>query len=74
MSDTLMILPAKESKDIRLVRIPDDFEQHEVFRHVVGLIAAVEEEDPNYTWSDIEAMLEEHGFETVDFILGPVVD
>ena len=74
MSDTLMLLPAKDSKAIRLVRIPDDFEQHEVFRHVVGLIAAAEEQNPDYDWSDIETILEEHGFETVDFILGPALD
>jgi len=74
MSDNLMILPAKDSKAIRLIRIPDDFEQHEVFRHVVGLIAEAEEQNPNYNWDDIEAILEEHDFETVDFILGPALD
>ncbi|MDH5181855.1 MAG: hypothetical protein OEZ39_07305 [Gammaproteobacteria bacterium] len=74
MSDNLMILPAKDNTAIRLVRIPDDYEAHEVFRHVVGLIAAVEEENPAYTWADIETMLEEHGFETVNFILGPALD
>lgn len=74
MSDTLMILPAKDSTAIRLVRIPDDFEEQEVYRHVVGLIAKVEEETADYSWSDIEAMLEDHGFETVNFVLGPMLD
>ena len=74
MSDTLMILPSKDCTDIRLVRIPDDIEQHEVFRHVTGLIASIEEEGPGYSWEDIAAVLEDHGFEPVVFILGPALD
>ena len=74
MSDTLMILPSKDCTDIRLVRIPDEFEEHEVFRYVTGLIASVEEEIPDYGWEDIVAVLEDHGFESVDFILGPALD
>lgn len=74
MSDTLMILPAKDCTDIRLVRVPDEFEQHEAFRHVTGLVASVEEQNPDYSWEDIAAVLEDHGFETVDFILGPALD
>ena len=70
MSNTLMILPASDTRNIRLVRIPDDFESHEVFRHVTGLIAAVEEQDPDCDQDDILAALEDHGFETVEFILG----
>jgi predicted TIM-barrel enzyme len=71
MSDTLMILPASDTKSIRLVRVPDDFESHEAFRHVTGLIATVEEQDPNCDLDDILATLEDHGFETVEFLLGP---
>jgi len=71
MSNTLMILPASNAKAIRLVRVPDDFESQEAFRHVTGLIAAVEEQDPNCDQDDILAALEDHGFETVEFILGP---
>lgn len=74
MDNKLMILPARDSKAIRLVRIPDDFEEHEVFRHVVGLIAEVEQQIPNYNWEDIAATLEDHGFEPVDFVLGPGLD
>ncbi len=70
----LMILPARDPANIRLLRIPDDFERHEAYRHVTGLIAAVEEGNPGYDWDDIQAMLEEHGFETVPFILGPTLD
>jgi len=74
MSETLMILPASESTAIRLVRVPDEFEQHEAFRHVTGLIANIEEDNPDYAWEDIAAILEDHGFEPVDFILGPTLD
>ncbi len=74
MSDTLMILPADNVEAIRLVRVPDEFEQHEAFRHVTGLIASVEEENPGCDWEDIAAVLEDHGFEPVDFVLGPALD
>lgn len=71
MSNTLMILPASDARSIRLVRVPDDFESHEAFRHVTGLVAAVEEQDPDCDQDAIMAALEDHGFETVEFILGP---
>jgi hypothetical protein len=34
MSDNLMILPADKHEDIRLIKIPDDFEEHEAYRYV----------------------------------------
>lgn len=74
MDNRLMILPASKPDAIRLVRIPSDFEEHEVFRHVVGLIAEVEEQNPAYSWEDIAIILEDHDFEVVDFILGPELD
>jgi hypothetical protein len=74
MSETFMILPAANATDIRLVRVPDDIEAHEAFRHATGLIARVEEDNPDYDWDDIAAMLEDHGFEAVDFVLGPELD
>ena len=73
MSKTLMILPASDATGIRLVRIPDDYESHEAFRHVTGLIAATEEQYPNCKVDDIVADLEDNGFETVEFILGPAL-
>lgn len=73
MSNNLMVLPATKPENIRLIRIPDDFEEHEAYRHVTGMIAKVEEE-PGYDWDDILDMLEEHGFEAVEFILGPTLD
>jgi hypothetical protein len=74
MNHKLMILPACDSTRIRLVSIPEDIEEHEVFRHVTGLVASVEEDNPAYTWDDIAALLEDHGFEPVDFVLGPALD
>ena len=74
MNENLMILPACDSTAIRLVRIPPEFEQHEAYRHVTGLIASIEEDNPDYSWDDISATLEDHGFEPVDFILGPALD
>jgi len=73
MSDTLMILPATSTKGIRLVRVPEDFGSNEAFRHVTGLIAAIEEQDPDFDLDDIMAALDDHGFETVEFILGPTL-
>lgn len=74
MKAKLMILPARDQKSIRLVRIPDDFEEHEVFRRVVGLIAEEEQQNPDYNWDDIVGTLEDNGFEPVEFILGPELD
>jgi hypothetical protein len=73
MSETLMILPASDATGIRLVRVPDDYESHEAFRHVTGIIAAAEEQNLNCEPDDIVADLEDHGFETVEFILGPTL-
>jgi len=73
MSKPLMILPSSDSNSIRLVRLPDDFESHEAFRHVTGIIAAIEEQQPDCTTEDILASLEDHGFEPVEFILGPAL-
>jgi hypothetical protein len=73
MSETLMILPASDAKAVRLVRLPDDYESHEAYRHVTGLIAAAEEQNPDCDPDDIVAVLEDHGFEAVEFILGPAL-
>ena len=73
MSNNLMILPARKPANIRLIRIPDDFEEHEAYRHVTGVIAKAEE-NPDYTWDDVLDLLEERGFEAVEFTLGPALD
>ena len=74
MNNQYMILPAHEYSSVRLIKIPDDFEQHEAYRHITGLIAEVEEENPDYKWDDIATMLEDHDIEIVDFVLGPALD
>lgn len=74
MNDRLMILPAHDYTSVRLVRIPEDFEEHEVYRYVTGIISCVEEEDANCQWEDVAAALEDKGFEIVDFLLGPALD
>ena len=73
MKSKLMILPATKANAIQLLRVPDDFEEHEAYRHVTGVIARVEEDNADYDWDDIAAELEAHGFETVDFLLGPAL-
>ena len=74
MADKLMILPGLRSEAIRLVSIPEDVESHEAFRHVTGVISSVEERISNYTWEDLEDALDEHGYRSVPFVLGPSVD
>ncbi len=74
MNNKLMILPSRDYKMTRLVRIPDDFEEHEAFRYVTGLIAEIEEGNPVYNWDEIADILEDSGFEIIDFILGPALD
>jgi hypothetical protein len=74
MGENLMLLPSREFRNIRLVRVPDDFEQHEAFRHATGLIAQAEEANPGCGWDDVAELLEAHGFEPVPFVLGPELD
>lgn len=74
MSNQLMILPASDKSKIRLVRVPPDYRDQAAYRHVTGLIARVEEQDPDYAWEDVMAILEDHGFESVEFQLGPSLD
>ena len=73
MLTNLMILPAKDPKDIRLVSVPGDFEEHEAYRYVTGIIAKAEE-NPDYDWDDILDLLEQKGFEEVEYIAGPLLD
>ena len=73
MNNNLMVLPAKDPKEIRLLRLPSDFEEHEAYRYVTGIIAKAEESS-DYDWDDILDLLEQKGFEVVEFILGPQLD
>ena len=74
MTDNLMLLPCRKFRNMRLVRIPEDFEQHEAYRYATGLIAQAEDDNPDCSWEDIAELLEIHGFEAVDFVLGPEID
>lgn len=74
MSETLMILPARDATRIRLVRIPSDFEQHEAFRHVTAIIGGLEETHPGYGWDELAEELEAQGFVPVEFVLGPELE
>jgi hypothetical protein len=74
MTQELMILPSSDKSKIRLVRIPPDYQRQEVYRHVTGLIAQVEEQNPECDWEDVLGLLEDHGFEPVEFQLGPSLD
>lgn len=71
MSERLLLLPSEEYGRIRLVRVPNDVDEHEAFRNATGVIASVEEANPGHSLEDIEDALEEHGFQLVNFILGP---
>lgn len=73
MTAKLMILPNKDSKKIRLVKMPEDYEEHEVFRAATGAIARIEDNLPDYDWEDLMEELEDMGFEEVSFLLGPEV-
>lgn len=74
MNCNVMVLPSREPEQIRLVRIPEDMEYHEAFRHATGVIAAAEEANPDFTWEDIEDALDAQGFRTLEFVLGPALD
>jgi hypothetical protein len=71
MSDDLMILPAATFDYIRLLRMPEDMEQHEAYRYATGIIAEVQETQPDCSWEDMADALEVHGFSEVPFTLGP---
>ena len=74
MSNRLMVLPARNTSAIRVMQVPDDFQSQELFRHVTGLIAKLEQDNPDYQPDDIVALLEDNGFEPVEFVVGPALD
>jgi len=71
MAEKLLLLPSREFGKIRLLRIPDDVDEIEAFRHATGVIASVEEAKPECNLEEIEDALEDHGFQMVNFLLGP---
>ncbi len=74
MAKQLMVLPSKEVSRIRLVTVPEDTSPHEAYRSVTGLIAEVERTGKDQWVEDMLDLLEEHGFENLEFILGPPLD
>ena len=74
MSIRLMVLPAEQPEAIRVVKIPTEFEEQEAYRHATGVISSVEESNPDYSWEEIVEALEDHGFQVLDFVLGPALD
>lgn len=74
MSTNVMILPAADPKAIRLVQIPQDMEEHEAFRSATGVIAEAQQGGSGTDWDSIADALEDHGFEVLDFVLGPELD
>lgn len=74
MPDRLILLPSTAFDKIRLLRIPEDFGDRDVVRHVTALIAEVQEQRAEWRCDDIVAALEDHGFSVVDYILGPALD
>lgn len=73
MPAKLMILPSKDSNKIRLVKLPPDYEDQEVYRAATGAIGRIEDNLPDYEWDDLMEELEDMGFEEVPFLLGPEV-
>lgn len=73
MKNKLMILPSKDSSKIRLLKLPEDYEEQEVYRAATGAIARIENNLPDYDWDDLMEELEDMGFEEVSFLLGPEV-
>lgn len=69
MARQMMFLPSVNPRMNHLVEVPEDYQQQEAFRHVTGIIAAVEEQ--HGTVADIIDALEARGFRPVDFFLGP---
>lgn len=73
MSSRLMLLPSKDAERVLLVSVPDDIAVPEAYRHVTGVIAEVEDGASGQPDELIDA-LEVHGFELVEFSLGPSLD
>jgi hypothetical protein len=73
MAAQFMVLPSKDNRKTRLVKMPDDYEEHEVYRAATGAIARIEDNLPGYDWDDLMEELEDMGFEEVPFLLGPEV-
>ena len=74
MEERLMVLPSKDVGRIRLVTVPEDMSPHEAYRYVTGLIAEIERTGEDQWVDEVLDLLEDHGFDGVDFALGPPLD
>lgn len=74
MAERLMVLPSKDVSRIRLVTVPEDMSPHEAYRYVTGLVSEIERTGEDQWVEDVLDLLEDHGFEGMDFTLGPPLD
>jgi len=74
MTERLMVLPSKDVGRIRLVTVPEDMSPHEAYRYVTGLIAEIERTGEDQWVDEVLDLLEDHGFDGVEFALGPPLD
>jgi len=74
MAKRFMVLPSKDVGKIRLVTVPEDMAPHEAYRFVTSLIAEVGHTGEEQWMESVLELLEDHGFEKVDFVLGPPLD
>ena len=74
MAERLMVLPSKEVGNIRVVTVPEDMGSQEAYRYVTGLIADAERSQEDLWLEEVLELLEERGFEGVEFALGPTLD
>lgn len=69
-----VILPSRDPTNLRLLRAPFDYAGQELFRHITGLIADIENSGNECKWEDIADRLETNGYEVLEFSLGPSLD
>ncbi len=73
MAKRIMVLPSKDVSQLRLVTVPEDLSPHEAYRHVTELVSEIPE-DAEQRLDQLLESLEDHGFETLPFLLGPALD
>jgi hypothetical protein len=74
MAKRIMVLPSKDVGRIRVVTVPEDMSPHEAYRYVTGLIAGVPPSGEDKWVDEVLDLLEDHGFEALEFSLGPPLD
>jgi hypothetical protein len=68
-----MLLPSKTFENSLLIALPEDFESQAAYRCAVSIIADAETQQSSTSKQEIIHALEDHGFEIVDYILGPEI-